>query len=121
MSAHGKGNPKMDLKNFAGVPPHNRTTAEAGFSTPNKWKNYAGIKKDSVFDRLSNVGRKASNLAGNVAHTIGHPFISFTGAKAEYNAWKNRRTPHGGKNKSRKSRKNRKTRSRKNRKTRSRK
>ena len=100
MSKDGRGNPPMDLKNYAGVKKYDRGPLKP-------WK-HSGIQED---DSVS-VFRQASNFARSVAGNLRHPYIT-------YKAWKNKR--RGGKNKSRKSRKNRKTRSRKNRKTRSRK
>ena len=109
MSHHGTGNPQMDLTNYAGPQPYD--TYNRG--PLNKWK-HSGIQKSSWTQRLSNVGRQASNLAGNVAYIIRNP----SSVVNEYKRLKAKKT-RGGKKKSRKSRKSGK--SRKNRKTRSRK
>jgi hypothetical protein len=98
---------------LSGFAPYNATAEQNRFYT-NTQKKHTGINKDhspSVFDRLSNVGRQASNFARNVMSDFKHPLSVVN----EYKRFRAKNT-RGGKKKSRKSgksRKNRKTRSRK--------
>ena len=114
MSTDGRGNPHMNLKNYAGALDYNRSTEAAGFIPTNKWK-HTGIRKEDKEDKPSMI-KRMSNFARSLADDLLHPGITL---KAIQNY--KRTHPHGGKKRSRKYRKNRKTRSRKNRKTRSRK
>ena len=140
MSYHGEGNKPMDLRNFAGVRPFDRTSAAAGFHPTNKWKHHTGIQKDHSPSVVEQMTKFASHLpfspdywkirANNKAfeeykkwqkHNPNATDAEKTARLEQYNA----ALKKGGKKRSRKSRKSSKSKksskSRKNRKTRSRK
>jgi hypothetical protein len=59
MSANGRGNPPLNLKNYADVKEYDRGSL-------NKWKHSAGIQKASVLDSLSEFRKQASNALSHL-------------------------------------------------------